>query len=123
MSYNIDTFKLKKVQMTLPKGFDIESFSDRAFAPIKVSSNLEDWGYNESGEGFEMKGEIEPNGFSVKEINCSGEGSGNDYDELLIPLFEKYKGNLEASMVWEGGDSLSKISIIDGEVKEEQIEV
>ena len=120
MSYNIDTWKLKKVNLILPKGFNMETFSDRAFGQIEVNSSLEDWEYNWDGEGLGIKGKITDKGFEVTDLQCRGEGSGNDYYELLVPLVQKFDGHVEAGTVWEGGDTIAKITIDkDGEHSEE----
>lgn len=120
MSYNIDTWKLKKIDLILPQGFDIEKFNDRAIGQIEVNSNLKDWEYNWDGEGFQMRGEITEKGFKVLDIKCWGEGSGHDYSDLLIPLIQKFNGYLEASAIWERGDSITKFFIDkDGEHSED----
>lgn len=125
MSYNIDTFKLKKVHMVLPLGFNMEeNFPDKAQGNIEVDSDVKTWHYNEGGEGLFMGGTVElGKGLIVDDIHCSGEGSGHDYEDILKPLFEKFKGNLEVSLVWEGGDSINKTSIINGVVTEEDIDI
>lgn len=130
MSYNITDFRLKEVNLVLPKGFDIQKFSkdatkyeNEARGKIDVATNLKSWNYNENGEGLEMEGIITKESFEVKHLSCRGEFSGNDYEELLKPLFEKFKGDLKASIVWEGGDSITRVTIKKGIVKEREIEI
>ena len=123
MSYNISRFKLKSVSLTLPKGFNMRDFSRKAWREIQVATDLQTWDYNWGNEGFQMKGRVTDAGFEVTDLRCSSEGSGNDYYYLLVPLFEKFEGNLEASLVWEGGDSITKNTIKKGVAAEEPIEI
>ena len=123
MSYNIDTWKLKKVDLILPKGFNMETFSERAFGQIEVNSNLEDWEYNWDDEGLGIKGKITNKGLEVTDIQCRGEGSGNDYYDLLVPLVQKFNGYVEAGTVWEGGDTIAKITIDKAGEHSEEVEI
>lgn len=127
MSYNIDTFKLKKVNLLIPKNFDLVAWdkenNNRLMGDIEIERDMKHWSLNWNGEGFQMKGDILPKGFLVTEVKCKGEGSGNDFHDALIPLFKELKGDLEASMVWEHGDSITKIIITKGKAKEEPIEI
>ncbi len=123
MSYNIDRFKLKSVSLTLPKGFSMRDFSGRACGEIQVAADLQSWRYNWGNEGFQMKGKVTDAGLEVTDLRCSGMGSGHDYYDLLVPLFEELKGDLEASLVWEGGNSITKNIIKKGVETEEPIEI
>ena len=123
MPYNIDRFKLKSVSLTLPKSFSMKDFSGRAWDEIQVDADLETWEYNWNNEGFQMRGNVTDDGLDVQEITCYGEGSGSDYHSLLLPLFKKFEGGLEASLVWGGGDSITRNSIKKGVVTEEEIDI
>ena len=69
-----------------------------------------------------IKGIIENNAFIATELEYwSGDGSGYLYSDVLIPLFEEFKGTLEAIVVWEGGDSIKRLNIHDGVVEETEI--
>ena len=123
MPYNISNFKLKSVSLILPMDFKIKAFSHRVWHEIAVDVVVNEWGYNENGEGFQMNGEVTEAGLIVTNLNCYGEGSGADYHELFVPLFQKFGGDLEAIVIWEGGDSIKKLSIIQGIVTETKIEI
>jgi len=73
--------------------------------------------------GIFVKGIIEGEFISVSSITASGEGSGNALIEIIQPALEKSTGKLVAIRVWEGGDSIDKLTAIDGEVKTEQVEL
>jgi len=123
MSYNIDTFKLKKVRLTLPIDIKFDKYAnwleDGAIANLAKGT----WSVNDNAEGFEMHGRITKAGLEVTDVKVDGEGSGHDYEDLLKPLFIDYKGDLEAVMIWEGGDSINSISIVNGKVTEKKIEL
>lgn len=127
MSYNISNFILKKVNLTLPVGFNFKDWAeDRGLDPwneMVVSGDMKTWEINEGGEGFSLSGIMEPEGFIVESIDCSGEGSGSDYRDYLLPLFAEYGGDLEASVVWECGDSIEKIKIRNGKVSTEKVDL
>ncbi len=123
MSYNIDTFKLKKVRLILPTDIKFSKYVD--WIGDEVIANLAKgiWSINDEGEGFQMHGKITKAGLEVTDVKVNGEGSGHDYYDLLKPLFIDYKGDLEAVMIWEGGDSINSISIVNGKVTEKKIEL
>ncbi|OGC94111.1 MAG: hypothetical protein A2W25_12060 [candidate division Zixibacteria bacterium RBG_16_53_22] len=79
------------------------------------------------GEG-ELVGKItyylgKPDSIFVTSIECCGEGSGRCWSEVLMPTLEHSTGRLVAIQVWEGGDSITRLTVQDGVVKEEQIEL
>lgn len=125
MSYNIDTFKLKKVKdFKLP----IEAFYDKKFR--------EDWRPErpqlmESGqikieggaEGFEVIGMGSGPYIVVDKITIYGEGSGTFYRDILSEVFKKSTGYLEFKAVWEGGDSITHTIVDNGKITETDVEL
>lgn len=121
MSYNIDTFKLKR----------LENFK------IPVASlykhDREDWHpereNRDDGETWfhscevTIKGIIKGEIFEMTSIDCTGEGSGTTMEWILEPAFKDSTGVFEASCVWAGGDSINKILVEDGEVDWIDIEI
>jgi len=73
-------------------------------------------------EGFELEGVLNDGNISVSKIHHSSEGSGHTWDDLLEAL-KHSKGNLIATQVWEGGDSITKLIVKDGVVEQEEIEI
>jgi len=59
----------------------------------------------------------------MADIECTGEGSGSFMDYILEPALKQSKGVLRASCVWEGGDSINKLLVEDGEVDWIDIEI
>lgn len=55
---------------------------------------------------------------SVTGLNLSGEGSGTFMNWILEPALEQSTGELEVFLIWEGGDSITTLTVKDGEVYE-----
>ena len=126
MSYNIDTFKLKKLHLILPNDFSIQSFEKEhrklGFCD-RFEVNGSEWTFNDDGEGLSMSGDIAKSGeFIVRLLDCSGEFSGIDYETLLKPLVKLY-GAIHCVTVWEGGDSICDLKINEGKAVEKEIEL
>ena len=58
------------------------------------------------------------NSIMINGIDVSGEGSGHLYHEILLPSLRQSKGILEAVLIWEGGDSITRLISNDGDVIE-----
>ena len=122
MSYNVDTFKVKKLSnLTIPL-FAFFEHERSDWHPEKE--------YDENGKltlrcGCEQKitGSVDNNILKVESIDMSGEGSGTFINWILESALKKSKGNLEAFCVWEGGDCINKLLVNDGTVNWEDIEL
>lgn len=136
MSYNIDSWRVKELDLRLPKGFSFqewleyiegrEGVSEYAIRDFK-SSGLEvervfdEWAIDDDCY-FSVKGHIGEDGrLEVDDFDCYSEGSGHSYS-VLLELFRDFGGSLKAIVVWEGGDSLVRLTIINGEVDEAELE-
>ena len=123
MSYNIDKWRTKKLEnLVIPMGaFFIHERKD--WHP-KVETDSET---NETilkcGCEQEIKGAIQEGSFYVSEFQFYGDGSGTFYRWILIPALEQSKGILEAVLIWEGGDSISRLTVIDGEITDKEIDL
>lgn len=106
MSYNIDTWHTKElIDFTLP----LDVFYDSGF-------------FVQLPELFELKGNRGGDRVVVLSIYYAGEGSGsswNDFKEIL----SQSTGKLVASCVWEGDAYISRLTIVDGNITEEKIEI
>lgn len=117
MSYNIDTWRTKELNdLQVP----IDAIHKNTDWEIELLEN----GVLVSGwpEGFEIKGILKNDYVIVSEISFSGEGSGRSWKDILLMLAQS-RGTLVASQVWEGGDSISRLTVIDGVVTEEGIDI
>ena len=61
--------------------------------------------------------------FLCRSLDCCGEGSGYFINEVLEPALENSKGELIASCVWEGGDTINQIIVKDGNVEWVDIDI
>jgi len=136
MSYNVTTWKTKKLRnLTIP---------------VNALFAVPDWQLNQSvddglggtfaqrwGKSY-IKGALvgEPvtqrNGFlppdstqmlAVDEISASGDGSGSLLWKVINPALEKGKGRLVAVRIWEGGDSVDRLVVVDGDVNEQDVDL
>ena len=121
MSYNIDTFKLKKLQdLSFPvKALYKNPRTD--WHPERV--NNDDGTVTFINCETEIKGTVKDDIFYMESIKCSDEGSGIVMRDMLEPAFKESKGILVASCVWEGGDSINKLLVEDGCVDWVKIEI
>ena len=125
MSYNIDTWKTKKIDGLVvpvvplykskypPSKMVIESYENDI---VRVRIDISEIG-GISGVLTSDKCIV------VEKIELCGEGSGMDFADILMPALKLSKGHLEAVLVWEGGDSITRLCVSDGKVTTEAIEL
>lgn len=118
MSYNISNWSTKKLDgLLIPfralEGLDKPSFN-LGTGELRWEGDL--------AEGFELVGKSHGEELAVSSIRMYGEGSGHAFDRLEAILKDS-TGVLIASLVWEGGDSISRLTVKDGVVKHEDIEI
>jgi len=118
MSYNIDTFKVKKLEnLSIP-------FADLMANEYCNRTNEDDGSITLCyGEACEVKGYLVGDMVNVKSIDWSGEGSGNDMHDTLEPALKNSIGEFVASCVWEGGDSINQLVVNDGNVAWNDIDI
>lgn len=76
-----------------------------------------------AGDCLVMNGKIDAEGvFWVNALGMTGEGSGHVCEFYLMPLLAKSSGKLRARLVWEGGDSIEKLRVVDGMIKSKNLE-
>ena len=121
MSYNIDTWKLKKLEnLCIP----MESFFKHERTDWHPT--LDD---DENGNVIlylmesKIKGKVIDRMLHVEKINISGEGSGTEMDLIVEPALQDSTGELIASCVWEGGDTINQLIVKDGITKWKDIAI
>lgn len=118
MSYNINTWRTKemvdfKILLEAIHGMpDTQVILER---DSKIS--VRGW-----MEFFEMSGELLGEYVLISKVEFWGEGSGSVWEDFKLMMAQS-SGRLVASQVWEGGDSISRLTVIDGVVLEEEIEI
>ena len=122
MSYNIDTWKLKKldylripIQFLFPNRYkdwnpEIEIIEDGYIKLIFM-------------ETVEIDGREIGDVLCVEKIEFYGEDSGTLMNLILEPALKNSTGELIASCVWEGGDTINQLRVKDGNVEWVDIEI
>jgi len=122
MSYNITCWKSKKVELVIPVdtllrcGYSIHVHKAGEETEIRVD-------HNQGSEMFDMRGSIVGSDLlCVRQIESGGVASGTFHLELKALLAES-KGTMEAILVWEGGDYIERLTVVDGVVTEEEVDL
>jgi hypothetical protein len=142
MSYNITTWKVRSIRLEMPIAFSFQEW-------LKVQPSTGTDGYENVGKrwcledgstiqcdlsdgtwklcasGQTLSGSIQGDKLIASDphaLEWAGDGSGHLYSGILIPLFEAFKGDLDAIVVWEGGDSIYHLTIVSGTVRENEIQ-
>lgn len=122
MSYNIDTFILKELRDVSFPVSALYTYHRSQFHPERTNNYDGTVRFGDE-EGAALTGTIKDDVFYMTDIECTGEGSGSFMDYILEPALKQSKGVLRASCVWEGGDSINKLLVEDGEVDWIDIEI
>lgn len=125
MSYNIDTWKTKKLEnLVIPlKAFFEHERSDWHPKQPKIISAGTMEIEMECGCEQLIKGVLKEGLIYVTEFEMSGEGSGTFKHWILEGALKQSTGELEAVLIWEGGDSISRFKVKDGVIEESEIEL
>ena len=122
MSYNIDTFKIKRLEnLEIP----LSAFFEHRRSDWHPERELDENGKLTllCGCDQEIVGTVENGILKVESMDMYGEGSGTFVNWILEPALKKSKGILEASCVWEGGDRINKLIVNNGNVEWKNIEI
>lgn len=126
MSYNIDTWKTKSlVDLEIPLRAIYDSDKRGWLEAPRIGKDDPEQVFISIGEcaGITALLRTTDNVLCVSKVRVSGEGSGTMYSEILLPALKKSSGKLEAVLVWEGGDSITRLIVDNGKVAEENIEL
>ena len=125
MSYNITSWKtleikdltiylsnVKEINASLREDWRLDLTTDL------VWKDLTSFELKGGSEGFELSGVVEVKNdqtfLIVRSITNTGEGSGTWYRDFLEPLLCTSSGLLKIRLVWEGGDTLEKVTWNNG---------
>lgn len=119
MSYNIDSFKVSKLEnfKIAVKSFDKKIFGN---PEIDFDTNRVSF-YGRMCEECEFEGVLEDGFVTLDKIRISGEGSGHFMATFGDSLLKNSTGKLKAVLVWESGDTIERLSIVDGVSKTKNI--
>lgn len=126
MSYNVTKWKTKELaDLRIPVASLFKS-GRTDWHPQRVNADgisrfsVMDGSFVE-GEAFQDFGDSE--WLKVTAIEARGEGSGTALDLIMEPALADSRGKLVATRIWEGGDYIDRLTVIDGEVKSEAVEL
>ena len=123
MSYNIDRWKVKKLRnLRIP----LTSFFKHERKDWHPKKKLEEDGSLTLDGCFEeivIHGTVEGGVLCVDRLKCVGEGSGTFCHWILDPALADSTGLLEVVRIWEGGDSIDRLTVKDGVLTNEEIDL
>lgn len=122
MSYNIDRWKTKKLDgLKIP----IAAFftHKRTDWHPRLEMKDEKLAVLHCTQGKEILGTVENGILTIAQIELHGEGSGTFYNWILEPALKESTGELEAVLIWESGDSVSRLVVKDGQISNEDVEL
>ena len=122
MSYNITSWKTKKIDgLKIP----LSEFTKHPRKDFHPAIELDDDGATLviSMADFQILGKKENDSILVEQIDISGEFSGTFFRELFDDALESAEGYLEAVLIWEGGDSITRLVVCENEYSHEEIEL
>lgn len=121
MSYNVDSWKTKKLKNLRIPLTSFVKHPRKDWHPEKI--------LNEDGtvtiECMESTiiGTVTDDVLTVKELHINGEGSGTFLNWIFEPALADSTGELVAVRIWEGGDSIDRLTVKDGAVSSEAVEL
>lgn len=126
MSYNVTTWRTKRLHdFSIP--FDAlryrEPYASRGFHVTRHIDDATTGRVTVKDMESEMSGVLRGVDMFVDHIDVCGEGSGIFYEAVLLPALEKSAGRLDAVIIWEGGDCITRLRVDAGCVQEEAVEL
>jgi hypothetical protein len=122
MPYNCDHWKTKElVNLRIPVASLFRS-ARQDWHPERLMRADETTVRFQFFEGY-IEGTVIDGVLLVTAISLTGEGSGFGWHEIVEPALQDSYGKLVAVRIWEGGDSIDRVTVIDGVVTYEQIEL
>lgn len=121
MAYNITKWKTKElVDLVIPlwtlvtrKDFQPEVI------PIERGVPMVSYQFCDS----RIEGEIVDDFMLVRNISVRGEGSGTLWNWILQSALAHSKGKLVAARVWEGGDAIDIVNVVDGKMWFDEVDL
>ncbi len=124
MSYEITSWKTRKLEnLAIPyPAFFLSTRKDwHPDEPEIINAETNEVSMK-CGCEQEIKGRLKDGILHITELDLSGEGSGSFMYYVMNDALKRSAGILEARLVWEGGDSVTNLSVKDGVVEQMEIE-
>jgi len=115
MSYNISNWKTKKCDLKMPLSMLVTD------PLLKVRPCPEGIQMGGLSEGFAIIAHSEGDIAFTTDVCSWGVGSGRSWQDLL-DILRQTTGEMEAIVIWEGGDSVQRLKIRNGEVSVEEVD-
>ncbi len=123
MSYNITTFKLKKLENLIVPIAEFFTHEREDYHPKRVNEDDGSVTLWVSAAGS-IKGDLIGDMLYITDVDdITDEFSGTSMGDVIVPALKKSTGVMEAVCVWEGGDDITRIKFINGVYTEESIEL
>ena len=126
MSYNITKQKINKIdnlKIDLLSLYKDEKYSDWIQKPTIIDFESKEVEI-EGGCGQIIKGILDMDDvLEITSVFLEGEGSGSFMRYIFLPALEDSKGTLDINFIWEGGDSISNLLVVDGLISESEISI
>jgi len=122
VSYNISQWKTKELRSFRIEMTALRYKEDYLNHPtVDVQTGI--LTFTGRAEGFELRGVQNGPWLDVDSIESYGEASGTMQEYLKEQVFPRSTGLLLVVLVWEGGDTIERLTVKDGIVTEEAIEL
>ena len=119
MAYDVDTWKTKElVDLRIPVA-SLYVHERKDWHPERT--DVDGCATFTIGEGTKIVGRVVAGIIMVDEIESHGEGSGTALRWIIVPALEQSIGKLVATRVWEGGDSIDRLTVKNGVVTREEL--
>lgn len=123
MSYNISSWKTNKLEnLIIPlKSLYIHEREDWHPEKPKIE-NMETGEVSiECASGQKIEAILKDGNLHITKFEFYDECSGPLMDYIIKPALLQSTGELNATLIWEGGNDITSLSVINGELKEENI--
>ena len=121
MSYNVDSWKTKELSGLRIPIASLYKHERSDWHPER--EELPDGSTVLRVMDSQLVGTVAGDVLTVTRIQCSGEGSGTALNWIIEPALADSKGTLVAVRVWEGGDSIDRLTVRDGVVESIPVEL
>ncbi len=131
MSYDISSWKTKEIDNLLVPILSLHysnEYRKRGWTLVKTTELLDGkiiFTCSFGTASDRVQGILNPDTgmIEVTKLELCGEGSGMNYLKIILPALEKSSGRFSAILIWEGGDSVTRLEVNDGIVSDEPWEL
>ena len=117
MSYNISSFLVKKIDNF---GIPMSAFEGKPYTTVTypVSGMVE----IQVDEHDGIRGTLGNGIVMVEHVDLGGSGSGHAFEDVVMPALKESAGQFKARIVWEGGDTIEMLTVVNGVVTRKNLD-